>query len=43
MSDDAAKGAAIVAIIFVLAVTHGVWLLALPCALLLTLTVLALL
>lgn len=43
MPDDAAKGAAIVGVMFVLAVTQGVWLVAVPCGLVLTLTVLALL
>jgi hypothetical protein len=43
MSDDGARGAAIVAIMFVLAFTQGVLLLAVPCALLLIATVLTLL
>jgi hypothetical protein len=42
MSDDAATGATFVGIVFVVAVAQGMWLLAVPCALLLVLVVLAL-
>lgn len=43
MTDDAAVGAALVVVIFIVAVTQGVWLLAVPLALVLALVVMAVL
>jgi hypothetical protein len=43
MSDDAAAGVGFVLVMLLVAVTHGVWLLAIPSALVLALVVLALL
>lgn len=43
MSDDAARGGVMVVILLVLAVANGMWLVAVPCVVLVALIVLALL